>query len=262
MKYFLIMIFIFSAVIYTDHLICVQNDKEATKTIKLQEAQKLVLEKTQKLKKEQEEIQKKKVVLKKEQVKKPTVSQKKKKFFSLVVPAIEHVHKEQIEQFLRVKKDIEENVATDEILTLKQRYRVSSNALLLLALKPHPQSIVIAQAAIESAWGTSRFFREAKNIFGMWSKNPNEPRIAAGVKRAGKRTIWLRKFATLDESIKQYYQTIGRVKQYKEFRKLRYETNDAFVLVKKLDKYSELGDEYTRILASVIRHNNLTKYDE
>lgn len=270
MKYVLIMILVFAGVIYTDHLICVENEKKASQTTQLQEVQKLALEKEKKLKIKQEEIKQKenkKALLQKEQAKKkrvkqPTVSQKKKNFYTLVVPAIEHIHKEQVEQFLRVKKDINEGVATNEILTLKQRYRVSSNNSLLLALKPHPQSIVIAQAAIESAWGTSRFFREANNIFGMWSSNPNEPRIAAGEKRAGKRTIWLRKFSTLDESIKQYYQTIGRVKSYKEFRELRFKTDDPFVLVKKLDKYSELGDEYTRIIASVIRHNNLTQYDK
>ncbi len=96
----------------------------------------------------------------------------------------------------------------------------------------------------------------------MWSKDPNKPRIAAGVKRKGKRTIWLRKFDTLDESIKQYYRTIGRVKDYKAFRELRFKTDDVTLLVKKLDKYSELGDKYTRMLASVIRHNDLTKYDK
>ena len=268
MKYFFIMIIIFASVIYTDHLICVEESKKATKLAKLKEAKKLALKvkKEKEEKKEKElklkELQEKKRLLKKKQAKQPSVSEKKKKFFALVVPAIEHIHEEQEEQYERVKKSIDEGIATDEILTLKQRYRVSSNKSLLLALKPHPQSIVIAQAAIESAWGTSRFFREANNIFGMWSKNPNEPRIAAGVKRNGKKTIWLRKFATLDESIEQYYQTIGRVKHYKEFRKLRYETNDPFLLVKKLDKYSELGDEYTRIIASVIRHNDLTKYDK
>jgi Bax protein len=96
----------------------------------------------------------------------------------------------------------------------------------------------------------------------MWSKDSNEPRIAAGVKRHGTYTVWLKKFATLDESIKHYYITIGRVKDYREFRILRYKTDDVNQLVKKLDKYSELGDEYTKIISDVIRHNNLTKYDE
>lgn len=192
----------------------------------------------------------------------PSISKKKQKFFALVVPAIQKVHEEQEEQFQKIKKDLELHINLEQITKLKKLYRVHADTELLLALKPHPQSIVIAQAAIESAWGTSRFFREANNIFGMWSKDPNEPRIAAGVKREGRRTIWLRKFTNLDESIRQYYQTIGRVKGYKAFRELRFKSDDVKILVKKLDKYSELGDKYTQILSSVIKYNKLTKYDK
>lgn len=198
----------------------------------------------------------------KKTLKKRYISPKKKKFFSLVVPAINRVHKEREEQFKRIQEELKKHQSSAEITSLKKLYRVTDDYDLLLALKPHPQSIVIAQAAIESAWGTSRFFREANNIFGMRCKDPNEPRIAAGVKRNGTYTVWLRKFATLDESIRHYYITIGRVKDYKEFRALGYKTEDTTQLVKKLDKYSELGDDYTKIISSVIKHNNLTKYDK
>jgi Bax protein len=241
------MTLIFGIVLYIDHTISINN-------LKLKQEKR---EEEKKIKKS--EI--KKVAQVKKVHKKRKISAKKKRFFSLVVPVIEHVHKEQEEQFKRIQKEISLHKETPEIKKLKKIYRITSDKDLLLALKPHPQSIVIAQAAIESAWGTSRFFTEANNIFGMWSKDPNEPRIAAKVKRNGTYTVWLRKFATLDESIRQYYITIGRVKDYKEFRALRYKTDNVNQLVKKLDKYSELGDEYTKIIADVIRHNNLIKYD-
>ena len=260
MKSFILMLFTFTFVLYTDYHL---NQTQIQEEIKLQQIQKV--QKELQLKQEKKaELQEKKLreTNSKKAHNQPSVSQKKKHFFSLVVPAIENIHKEQLENFLAVKQELSTGTISPKIIKLKKLYRVTTNEALLLALKPHPQSIVIAQAAIESAWGTSRFFREANNIFGMWSKDPNEPRIAAGVKRAGKRTIWLRKFNNLDESIRQYYQTIGRVKQYQAFRELRYKTDDVTKLVKKLDKYSELGDEYTRILASVIRHNNLTRYDK
>ena len=132
----------------------------------------------------------------------------------------------------------------------------------LLALKPHPKSIVLAQAAIESNWGTSRFFREANNIFGMWSTTDKEPRIAANIKRGGIQTIWLKKFATLEESTEHYYLTIGRGKHYKKFREVRYYSNDVFKILKELNMYSEMGEKYTKSLAAVIRHNKLLKYDK
>ncbi len=249
MRSLFIMSLIFAGVIYTNYEV-IQNpvhtvhveEKDKNSTLQVVEKEKV-----------------KKVVKVK---KKHSISKKKQRFFALVVPAIQKVHQEQEKRFERITKELESGVKSTEIEHLKKLYRVKTNTELLLALKPHPQSIVIAQAAIESAWGTSRFFREANNIFGMWSKDPNEPRIAAGVKREGKRTIWLKKFASLNESIRQYYQTIGRVKDYKAFRELRFETDDVKLLVKKLDKYSELGDKYTQILASVIRHNNLTQYDK
>jgi len=249
MKSLFVMIILFSLAIFIDHSMVSTHSQ-----IEEENSSQIVPKK---------EIKKEKITkVIKQKTKKRHISQKKKKFFSLVVPAIEDVHKEQEKLFKRTKRDIEDGKTTPEIEKLKKLYRVTNDNDLLLALKPHPQSIVIAQAAIESAWGTSRFFREANNIFGMWSKNPNEPRIAAGVKRNGTHTIWLKKFSNLDDSIKQYYITIGRAKDYKEFRALRYKTNDVNKLVKKLDKYSELGDKYTKIIATVIRHNNLTKYDK
>ena len=244
MRSFIIMILLFTGVLYIDIISerpTVKEHEELNTTVK---PMKQEVKKVTKIKKHN------------------SIFKKKQKFFALVVPSIQKVHEEQEKQFQKIKKDLELHTNLEQITKLKKLYRVHTDTELLLALKPHPQSIVIAQAAIESAWGTSRFFREANNIFGMWSKDPNEPRIAAGVKREGKHTIWLRKFSNLDESIRQYYQTIGRVKDYRAFRELRFETDDVEILVKKLDKYSELGDKYTQILSSVIRHNKLTKYDK
>jgi Bax protein len=53
--------------------------------------------------------------------------------------------------------------------------------------------------------GNIKVFTKAKNIFGMWSVDPNEPRIAASEMRSGTRTIWFKKFATIEESVREYY---------------------------------------------------------
>ncbi|RLA75772.1 MAG: hypothetical protein DRG78_20390 [Epsilonproteobacteria bacterium] len=191
-----------------------------------------------------------------------SISVKKNRFFSLIVAPVQKVHLEFIEKYLRIKNDMQNNTNLVEIQTLKEYYNIKTDLELLYALKPHPQSIVLAQAAMESAWGTSRFFREANNIFGMWSSNPKEPRIAAGIKRKGIKTIWLKKFKTLEASIRSYYRLMAKGKSYKAFRKTRYETDDVHLIVKKLDKYSEIGDLYGKQLSHVIRFNELTKYDK
>jgi len=96
---------------------------------------------------------------------------------------------------------------------------------------------------------------------GIWSDNKNEPRSAASKKRGGTYTVWLRKFSTVEDSVREYYKTIGRSNAYKEVRKVRYESDDVFEIIKKLDRYSELKEKYTEELASIIRYNKLTRYD-
>ena len=190
------------------------------------------------------------------------VVMKKKRFYYLLVPAVQKVHAEWMDRYLKVKDDIINKKKIEEIERLKVVYKAKSDEELLYALKPHPKSIVLAQAAMESAWATSRFFREANNVFGMWSVNKNEPRIAAGVKRDGGRTIWLRKFGSVEDSIRAYYRLMAKGKAFKEFRKVRYETGDVHEIVKKLDNYSEIGELYGQELSQVIKYNRLIKYDK
>ncbi|MDF1875161.1 glucosaminidase domain-containing protein [Sulfurimonas sp. SAG-AH-194-I05] len=191
-----------------------------------------------------------------------SVATKKERFYHLVVPSIVRVHKKLLSEYLRTKSNVDNNRIQTRIKYLREQHKVTTNKDLLLAMKPHPPSIVIAQAAMESAWGTSRFFREANNVFGMWSKNPKEARIAAGIKRNGNTTIWLRKFYSIDESVKEYYALMGKGKAFHAFRKVRYETDDVFKIIKKLDKYSEIGHLYGEELGKLIRFNKLTQYDK
>jgi len=193
--------------------------------------------------------------------KKMSIKQKKERFFALLVPAVNKVHNKLLSDYQRVLEDAKLSKETPYIKELKKLYRVESVEELLVALKPHPKSITLAQAAMESAWGTSRFFTEANNVFGVWSVNKDEPRIAASEKRGGTKTIWLRKFDTIEESVEKYYKLLATSRAYREFRDLRYSSDDVFALVKKLDRYSEMREKYGEELAKVIRYNKLTKYD-
>ncbi len=191
-----------------------------------------------------------------------SIKTKKKRFLYLVVPPTQNVHKKLMQRYKRVAQDIKNARITEEIASLKKEYGATSDEDLLARLKPHPISITLAQAAMESSWATSRFFNEANNIFGMWSTDPKQERIAAGQQREGNVTIWLRKFDTIDDSIKAYYDLISKAKAYAKLRKLRLETNDPFIITQGLDKYSEIGQAYIDEINSVIRHNNFTKYDK
>lgn len=189
------------------------------------------------------------------------VELKKQRFETALAPAISRVHQEWQTRFDTVAALVELGDPANQLAPLRSRFSAPSNLELLAALKPHPISIVLSQAAIESGWGTSRFYREANNVFGVWSHNSSEPRIAAHSKRNGK-TIWLRKYATLDESIRDYYRLLARGEPYLKFRHARLKTDDPLKLVPYLTAYSERREAYTQQVSEVLRHNQFSRYDE
>ena len=190
-----------------------------------------------------------------------TVQEKKARFSSLIVPAVNHVYEDLMTRYEEIKKITAAGQSNDEIEALKIEYKATTNSELLMALKPHPRSIAIAQAAMESSWATSRFFREANNIFGVWSFDEDEPRIAALQKR-GDKTIWVKKYSNIEDAVYDYYRTLARSSAFSEFRQTKMITDDPFVLVTKLDRYSEKGSVYGEELTSIIKFNKFNDYDK
>jgi len=190
-----------------------------------------------------------------------SVEEKKSQFKSIIIPAINKVYCDLMRQYQEILESVQTGKDMDKLAALRKEYKVTNNAELLMALKPHPQSIAIAQAAIESSWATSRFFKEANNVFGVWSHNKNDARLAAGEKR-GDKTIWIKKYRSVEASIRDYYRTLARGDAYKEFRVLKMETDDPYQLVKELDLYSEKREEYSEDLATIIRYNKFDAYDQ
>ena len=191
---------------------------------------------------------------------KMTVQEKKARFKSLIIPAVDAVYARLMTRYEEVKATLDTGKSNANIEALKVEYKATTDAELLMALKPHPKSITIAQAAMESSWATSRFFRVAYNIFGVWSFDENEPRVAA-LKKRGDKTIWVKKYYSVEASVEDYYRTLGRSDAFAEFRQTRMITNDPFVLVTKLDRYSEKGALYGEELTSIIKFNKFDSYD-
>ncbi len=193
------------------------------------------------------------------------VSEKKQKFFHMILPAI-LISKANLklkrERVLALSNTPQTEWSEDDYKFLEDLYKkYKTNDIKKLAnrLKTHPVSIVLAQAAIESAWGESRFFKQANNIFGVWSYNKNEPRIRAKKTRNGK-AIYLKKYATLSDAIDDYFLIIGRG-AYKSFRHHRNITDNPLELVKYLVNYCELRN-YPNKLRKFIVKNKLRKFDK
>jgi len=203
---------------------------------------------------------KKEIEVKKPVVKQISVAQKKKRFKDRLVPIVTDVYNELQSQYVSIKNDIQNNTNKLLIEKLKKEYKAKTDKSLLEALKPHPISIVLAQAAAESAWLTSRFTKEANNIFGVWSFNKKEPRIAASGLR-GDKTIYLKKYSTMKEAVRDYYKNLAKNWAYKEFREERLLTSNPYVLSDYLINYSEKKDIYTKLLRSMIKYNKFDSFD-
>ena len=192
------------------------------------------------------------------------VQNKKQAFINLMLPSI-LIAKHQLEQdrikVLGLQKKIEplSDKELNYLEYLKKNYKCKTFKELLSRLKTHPTSIVLAQAAIESGWGTSRFYKEANNIFGVWSYSENESRIKAMEDREGQ-SVYVRKYDALPESIVSYFKTIARG-PYSEFRAAREKISEVSVLISYLEVYSELREEYVKRLDQLIQYNKFEKYD-
>lgn len=193
-----------------------------------------------------------------------TIPNAKKLFIAIILPSVLiakhhlHVEREKV-HVIKEKKHWNEEDST-YYHALKLEYKASDIENLLKRMSTVPNSIVLAQAAVESGWGQSRFFIEGNNVFGMWSYNTDDTRLRAKSKREGD-AIHVRAYDDISQSIADYFKTLGSARAYRGLRTALQESNDPFVLLPHLKYYSERRDEYTEQLKRIIKYNNLTKYD-
>lgn len=189
-----------------------------------------------------------------------TVEKSKELFIAIVLPAIliaKHhltIERQKIERLSEKKHWSAEDSTYYQLQA--SRFKAKNVAGLLNRMTTHPNSIALAQAAVESGWGSSRFFREANNLFGIWAYNADEPRIAADGNN-----VYLRKYDDLSQSIEDYFVTLGRARPYRKFRAAKLETDDIYQLLPYLRHYSARGHDYIAQLKTIIKQNNLTQYD-
>ncbi len=195
---------------------------------------------------------------------KPT-NEAKQLFISVILPAIliakhDIKNSRDIMKGLLDKKNWEEKDSL-EYKRLAKRYKASNLETLLRRMCTIPTSIVLAQAAVESGWGKSRFFVEGNNVFGIWSYNSNEPRLQASTKRE-EGAIHVRAYEDISGSIGDYFKTLGTSRAYRRLRAALQETNDPDLLLPHLKYYSERRLDYVDQLRKIIHQNDLQQYDQ
>lgn len=145
------------------------------------------------------------------------------------------------------------------IQNLCRNYRTSSAEGLLERVDAVPTSIILAQGALESSWGSSRFTREGNSVFGMWTWK------TAGIvpsRRDEGKTHKVKAYESVLDSVRAYHLTLNRLESYDQFRQLRRQTADPLILAEGLTLYSERGEDYVEDIKKVILSNDLQKYDK
>ncbi len=136
---------------------------------------------------------------------------------------------------------------------------------LLLRVDVVPPALALAQAALESAWGSSRFVVEGNALFGQWvfssSKGMAPRRRPEGANYA------VAAFGGLDEAVRGYMRNLNTLWAYEPLREVRASFRrrglplDPCRLAEGLLLYSTRREEYVAEVVQVIRHNRLERYD-
>ena len=204
------------------------------------------------------------------------IPDRKQAFYDYLVPAIRYQN-QLLSERRKILKGIEikvthdlalSNAQADYMKVMRQRYRVADDtdltqavAILLRRVDELPESMVLAQAALESAWGMSRFAREANNLFGQWCFTTGCGLVPA--KRLAGKTHEVQTFSSVDQAISAYFLNINSHPGYKHTRDAREQMRIAgeplkgYTLVTGLETYSARGLAYIEELQHMIRSNNL-----
>lgn len=206
------------------------------------------------------------------------VKEKKSAFFDYILPLVKHSNqlviedRKQLEMLAKKVGDLSffeqralDGLAEDYFIDRENRNNLQVVEQLLLRVDPVPASLALAQAAIESAWGTSRFAVQGNNLFGQWCYKKGCGLVP--LQRNSGSHHEVAKFATVSESVESYIRNINTHRAYTDLRatraSLRSEERSAsgYQLAENLLEYSELREKYVHEVQAVIRINNLARYD-
>jgi len=125
-----------------------------------------------------------------------------------------------------------------------------------------PSSLVLAQAAHESGWGSSRFAREVNNIFGEWTYDESEGIKPSAVDESVDYRV--KSFSNIRASVRSYMHNLNTHYAYRRFRNIRAEQTDnldSLKLAQTLEKYSTRREDYVESITALIRSNNYRRFD-
>ena len=203
------------------------------------------------------------------------IQARKLQFFTYLLPVVQ-AENEQVER-TRLRRDYlhdrvrfrREMAPEDELwlVGLAEEYDVEVETVhdpefwhtLLRRVDTVPSELVLVQAALESAWGTSRFAQQGNNYFGQWCFLPGCGIVPAS--RSAGAAHEVERFGSVAESVAGYLRNLNTGEAYRHLREIREDlrrqglTPDAATLADGLHPYSERGETYVRDIRSMLRQN-------
>jgi Bax protein len=215
------------------------------------------------------------------QVESPEV--RKAVFIKAVLPIILRVNEEVLArraklQALARKTNLGRELSTSEqawLAEMADLYGAKSPDVtdLLRRIDVVPPSLTLAQAALESGWGTSRFAQKGNALFGQ-KIFVDSPDAMPSYDRNGNEVFRMRSFDDVLGSVRSYMHNLNSHPAYADFRKLRAEMrrkvaadrNDfgptgGDALAKTLVSYSERGADYIADVRHLMQINDLRVFD-
>lgn len=200
---------------------------------------------------------------------------KKIEFFSFLSPMVKKENRrirKQHKRLLSLYQDLEDNSGISWwdrrwLGTLAEEYDVDMDKipdddtwkLFLRRVDTVPLELALVQAAIESAWGTSRFARQGNNFFGEHCESEGCG-IIPNIRTEG-HTWEVEAFASVEESVRSYIRNLNTHNAYSDLRRLRFKMRnsgkipDGPVLATTLQSYSERGADYIQDVQQMIYAN-------
>lgn len=203
------------------------------------------------------------------------IAERKQAFFDFLRPMIQEQNRilaKQRAQLLEWQAKIDAGDALGpaeqaELLAMGERFALEEGApeelveSLLLRVNTIPEAMALAQAASESAWGTSRFARKGNNFFGQWCYSEGCGLVPNRRLQGAAHEVAV--FNSPYESVEAYFRNINTHRAYRELRQLRQQRAlaeqplTAQAILPGLRRYSERGEKYIEELREIIRYNKL-----
>ena len=195
--------------------------------------------------------------------------ERKELFIKIVLPLILHennkIEKDRKELFRVLAKKSNTKEEKNWLKWKFKEYKIKNFDISELKIRMDivPVSLAIAQAAVESGWGTSRFALEGNALYGQWTWSDNGLKPLENVDGDHK----VMQFKILTASIKAYKKNLNTHSGYMEFREARAnlrsrnEKVTGLKLTQYLNNYAATGKQYTKKLELTIKKNSLSDFE-